>query len=141
MDLGNLGIGGFRIDGIDADDYSGRSVSGAGDVNGDGLADLIVGAHFADPGGDSAAGESYVIFSQATPLLSATYLASAREGDAPRVAVGITGDGSNDSTPDARAWIDFADGTAIAANASLEQVTVTRSSGGFPDAAANAARS
>jgi hypothetical protein len=66
VDLVNLGGGGFRIDGIDADDFSGRSVSGAGDVNGDGLADLIVGAYRADPGGDGGAGESYVVFGKAT---------------------------------------------------------------------------
>ena len=37
-------------------------MSGAGDVNGDGFADLIVGAPGADPGGRYAAGESYVVF-------------------------------------------------------------------------------
>ena len=59
------GIGGFVINGIDVDDQSGRSVSGAGDVNGDGLADLIVGASAADPGGNDDAGESYVGFGKA----------------------------------------------------------------------------
>ena len=62
IDLGALGSGGFRIDGIDANDYSGRSVSGAGDVNGDGLDDLIIGADGADRNGDSHVGESYVVF-------------------------------------------------------------------------------
>jgi hypothetical protein len=41
---------------------AGRSVSKAGDVNSDGVDDLIVGAEFADPGGRFEAGESYIIF-------------------------------------------------------------------------------
>ena len=53
---------GFRLDGIDADDSSGFSVAGAGDVNGDGIDDLIVGAPGADPDGRYDAGESYVVF-------------------------------------------------------------------------------
>ncbi len=56
------GTNGFRIDGIDTSDLSGSSVAGAGDVNGDGFADILVGAFVADPGGVASAGESYVIF-------------------------------------------------------------------------------
>ncbi len=44
------GTGGFVINGIDPSDDSGVSVSGAGDVNGDGLADLIVGGMGRRPG-------------------------------------------------------------------------------------------
>jgi Ca2+-binding RTX toxin-like protein len=63
IDLSTLdGSNGFRLDGIDSDDLSGYSVSIAGDVNGDGYADFLVGAYRADPGGDSAAGETYVVF-------------------------------------------------------------------------------
>ncbi|CAB9543647.1 hypothetical protein formerly called flagellar hook-length control protein FliK, partial [Bathymodiolus brooksi thiotrophic gill symbiont] len=54
--------GGFVINGEDVDDISGRSVSNAGDVNGDGLDDLIVGAKLADPDSKSNAGKSYVVF-------------------------------------------------------------------------------
>ena len=49
------------VNGIDAEDCSGTGVS-TGDVNDDGVDDLIIGAPTADPGGRNAAGESYVLF-------------------------------------------------------------------------------
>src|SRR5262249_44311260 len=54
----------FVIHGADAGDSLGRSVGSAGDVNGDGFDDLIVGAIKADAAGDAKpdAGESYVIY-------------------------------------------------------------------------------
>jgi len=65
LDLGNLdGSNGFRIHGVAAGDYSGSSVSDAGDVNGDGFADVIIGAADASPSG-SRSGESYVVFGHA----------------------------------------------------------------------------
>ena len=67
LDLSALdGRNGFILNGIDADDYSGRSVSSAGDVNGDGYDDLIIGARDADPNGHSRAGETYVVYGGAS---------------------------------------------------------------------------
>jgi Ca2+-binding RTX toxin-like protein len=60
------GSNGFAINGIAAYDASGFSVSSAGDVNGDGIDDLIIGARFADPNGITNAGQSYVVFGKGT---------------------------------------------------------------------------
>jgi len=60
------GSNGFAINGIAEGDQSGSSVSSAGDVNGDGAADLIIGARGADPNGIINAGQSYVLFGQGT---------------------------------------------------------------------------
>ena len=66
LDLGTLdGTSGFRLDGAAAGDGSGQSVASAGDVNGDGYDDLIVGASLADPNGSSS-GASYVVFGKAS---------------------------------------------------------------------------
>src|SRR4028119_1878302 len=56
------GSNGFAINGIADGDQSGSSVSSAGDVNGDGFDDLIIGARYADPNGINSAGQSYVVF-------------------------------------------------------------------------------
>ena len=56
------GAAGVTISGIGQDDECGSCVSGAGDVNADGIDDIIIGAPKADPGGSNAAGVSYVVF-------------------------------------------------------------------------------
>ncbi|MEQ8385467.1 MAG: hypothetical protein RH949_24205 [Coleofasciculus sp. A1-SPW-01] len=62
LNLSSLdGSNGFRLDGAAAGDVSGNSVSGAGDINGDGIDDLIIGARDADNNG-SRSGSSYVVF-------------------------------------------------------------------------------
>ena len=64
VNLNNVdaGTGGFVINGQAASDESGLSVSAAGDVDGDGLMDLLVGAPNSDPTTGTNAGRSYVIF-------------------------------------------------------------------------------
>ena len=80
VELSSLdGSNGFVLAGIDTKDYSGFSVSGAGDVNGDGLDDVIIGASRADGGPGSSAtsvGESYVVFGQASGFGSVLNLSS-----------------------------------------------------------------
>ena len=58
----DLGTTGFRLDGIGVGHFSRVSVSSAGDVNGDGFDDLIIGANQADPGESGDAGGSYMVF-------------------------------------------------------------------------------
>ncbi|MCZ4254668.1 Ig-like domain-containing protein [Sulfitobacter sp. G21635-S1] len=63
LDLSALdGTNGFVVNGINEFDLSGISVSAAGDVNGDGIDDLIIGAPGADPNGNASAGQTYVIY-------------------------------------------------------------------------------
>ena len=61
IDTAALGNSGFTIFGEAVNDDFGVSVSGAGDFNGDGLDDIIVGAYLNDDGGTSA-GEAYLIY-------------------------------------------------------------------------------
>ncbi|AFZ28724.1 Hemolysin-type calcium-binding region [Gloeocapsa sp. PCC 7428] len=62
------GTNGFVVEGIPSDTYYEFDflVSRAGDINGDGFDDIIIGAPFNDPNGRSNAGESYIIYGKAT---------------------------------------------------------------------------
>ena len=59
------GTDGFRIDGSTRFDYVGKSVSGAGDVNGDGFADIILGAPYASTL-NHYAGAGFVVFGKSS---------------------------------------------------------------------------
>ena len=76
-----VNAGGFVIKGNNGSEQAGRSVSNAGDVNGDGLDDLIIGAHRSNLG-ETNAGASYVVFGQSggTPVELSTLLAAGSTG-------------------------------------------------------------
>ncbi len=60
------GSNGFVINGLNGGDFLGTSVSGAGDIDGDMIDDIIVGAHRAFAGGVRA-GQAYVIYGKDVP--------------------------------------------------------------------------
>ncbi|MCC6561906.1 MAG: FG-GAP repeat protein [Xanthomonadales bacterium] len=94
INLGSLnGANGFRLDGAAAGDLSGYSVSGAGDINGDGLGDLIVGAHLADPNGTNS-GSSYVVFGKNAPFAATLALSSLNGTDGFRLDGAASGNSS-----------------------------------------------
>src|SRR5947208_3589376 len=64
----------IRIEGAYVDGSFGASVAGAGDVNGDGLADVVVGAPTAGDCGGSGAGRVYVIYGRrSSATIDVTY--------------------------------------------------------------------
>ncbi|MBY0336293.1 MAG: integrin alpha [Acetobacteraceae bacterium] len=70
------GTNGFRLDGAAANDDLGNVAASAGDVNGDGFADILVSAGGARPNGTFAAGASYVIFGKASGWTSTLKVAN-----------------------------------------------------------------
>ena len=86
IDLVNVaaGAGGFVIHGQDAGDHSGCSVSSAGDINGDGFDDLIIGARARRRPRQHArasAGDSYVVFGKASGFAAEIDLAAVAAGN------------------------------------------------------------
>lgn len=108
FNLGTLGVRGFRVDGAAANDQSGTSVAGAGDVNGDGIVDMIIGAPGADPYGRNIAGASYVVYGRANPSdvslaslgLGGIIIQGAAAVDYAGLSVSGAGDVNDDGRPD-----------------------------------------
>ena len=119
--------GGFVINGAGNGDQSGVSVSGVGDVNGDGLDDIIIGAYYADPNGDRS-GASYLVFGKSdgnTVELSLVefgiggfVINGARGGDRSGVSVSGAGDVDGDGFDDLIVGADFADSNGSYSGAS-----------------------
>ncbi len=111
LELSTLnGNNGFVINGVSTDDFSGGSVSAAGDVNGDGVDDLIIGASSVDTNGDKS-GASYVVFGSNSGFNASLNLSALngsngfvingvttgdRSGGSVSTAGDVNGDGLND---------------------------------------------
>ncbi len=62
----DLSLSSASFRGEDADDESGSSVAGAGDVNGDGFDDILIGAKGDEDGGGTNVGQTYLILGKAS---------------------------------------------------------------------------
>ncbi len=98
----SLGSVATALWGVTAEDYAGEALAGAGDVNGDGYDDIIVGARGTD-GVGSSAGSAYLVLGPITAeasLASAAELTGVARGDYAGWAVGGAGDVDGDGYDD-----------------------------------------
>jgi hypothetical protein len=123
------GSDGFKIEGEGVFGQAGESVAGAGDINQDGLDDVIVGAPFASPAGQSFAGTAYVVFGRGTTFSSGTgaidQTLDLAAGDqviyqvSATIAAGATGS----TTVTAEATVDAADTDTVPGNNTASATT------------------
>ncbi|CAD5914817.1 RHS repeat-associated core domain-containing protein [Planktothrix agardhii] len=112
FDLSTLnGTNGFIIEGFEAESFSGGAVSSAGDINGDGLKDLIIGAFASDSNSLNNSGRTYVILGSKQAFSSRFNLANLNGNngfvinsnqplDYSGLAVSSAGDFNNDGLDD-----------------------------------------
>ena len=85
------GTTGFRLEGLNASDQLGLAASSAGDVNDDGLADLIVASPRAEVNGVSV-GASYVVFGKVSAFSSAFSVSTLTGSTGFRIAMDYSSD-------------------------------------------------
>lgn len=105
-------------------------VSAAGDANGDGLSDILLGWL-----GSGLPAKSAVVFGEARPPQS-TYQTFLRNGFSSWRAVGVVGDGSDTGYPGSRAWVRFLDGEHPGRPASRVIVSIIRNADAYEEAVA-----
>jgi hypothetical protein len=112
FDLSTLnGTNGFIIEGFEAESFSGGAVSSAGDINGDGLKDVMIGAFASDSNNLNDSGRTYIIFGSNQPFSTRFNLANINSNnglvinsnqplDYSGLAVSSAGDFNNDGLDD-----------------------------------------
>ena len=135
------GQGGFVINGQSAYDQSGFSVASAGDVNGDGFDDLVIGAKYGSPAAGQYAGRSYVVFGKAAGLGAGVNLSDIAAGlggfvvdgqgmgDQSGISVAAAGDVNGDGIDDLVIGAAVGHGTAGQVNAGKGYVVLGRMGG------------
>jgi len=112
----DLSLADTQLFGLEEDDDAGFSLAGLGDLNGDGLADIAIGARNESTGG-SGAGAIYVVHGPVTQTESlanaAGIIIGETSGDAVGTSVAGAGDTNGDSIPDivVGAWGNYEGGS------------------------------
>jgi len=106
VDASDLGLASHRFTGQDAGDLAGFAVSGAGDVDGDGVSDVLIGADCNGDGGELA-GKAYLVLggnlgetTAGSLVLADTQLVGEAPGDRAGGSVSAAGDIDGDSRGD-----------------------------------------